>query len=116
METVWRQGRQTVAEVVQRLNKRRDKALDYRTVLTVMSRLRGKGLLQHEEVGNTYHFSPTCSREEFASRQGAAMVSELVRQYGQPAIAGIVDGLTASPEALARLTALLEQTRAQDEP
>jgi predicted transcriptional regulator len=73
-----------------------------------MSRLTKKKLLRHRRKGNTYHFSATCSAAEFGARQGAGTVAQLLENYGDAALAGILSQLAATPEAVSRLTALLE--------
>ncbi|HYA44413.1 MAG TPA: BlaI/MecI/CopY family transcriptional regulator, partial [Acidimicrobiales bacterium] len=85
---VWREGLRTVAKVTERVNTGRTQPLDYRTILTVMSRLTKKKLLRRRRRGNTYYFSVTCTEEEFAARQGAAAVAEVVGRFGEPALAG----------------------------
>jgi BlaI family penicillinase repressor len=105
MRIVWREGLRTVGEVTSRVNERRQKPLDYRTILTVMSRLTKKKMLRHRRKGNTYHFSPTMTEEEFAAKQGAATVAELVERWGEPAIAGVLEQLATMPEAMTRLKA-----------
>ena len=106
MRTVWRHGLKTVAEVTAKVNEGRPRPLDYRTILTVMSNLTKKKLLRHRRRGNTYHFTPTCTEDEFAYRQGAASVAGLVGRWGTPALEGIVDQLGVPPEVVARLEAL----------
>jgi predicted transcriptional regulator len=106
MRVVWRENLRTVAEVTERVNAARPQPLDYRTILTVMSRLTKKRLLRHRRRGNTYYFSATCAEEEFAARQGAAAVAEVVDRYGEAALAGILGQLAATPEALVRLRVL----------
>jgi predicted transcriptional regulator len=103
MRIVWRDGLRTVGEVTERINERRAKALDYRTILTVMSRLTKKKMLRHRRKGNTYHFSATCTEEEFGARQGSAAVVDLVQKWGEPAITGMLDQLASTPEATAQL-------------
>ena len=79
MQVVWRERLRTVAEVTNRINATRVQPLDYRTVLTVMSRLAKKKLLRHRRQGNTYHFTVTLSEEEFGARQSASAVAEARR-------------------------------------
>jgi predicted transcriptional regulator len=114
MTLVWRRGLRTVAEVTEDINQTRSQPLDYRTILTVMSRLTKKKMLRHRRYGNAYHFTATSTEAEFAARQGAAAVTDLVQRYGEPAIAGILDQLVATPEAVARLTALMGDTHRQE--
>jgi predicted transcriptional regulator len=113
MKVVWRQGARTVAEVTETINKNRPQPLDYRTILTVMSRLNRKKMLRHRRQGNTYYFNATCTEGEFGASQGAAAVAALVERYGEPAVHGIIDQLAATPEAIARLTALLGSDNGQ---
>ena len=108
MRIVWREGLKTVAQVTLRVNESRQKPLDYNTILTVMSNLTKKKLLRRRRRGNAYHFSVTCGEDDFAYRQGAATAAGLVERYGEPALAGFVDQVTASPELRARLEALIE--------
>ena len=103
---VWREKVKTVGEVTAKLNESRPKALDYRTVLSIMSNLTKKKLLRHRRHGNTYHFTPTCTEEEFAYRQGSSTAAALTERWGEAAVAGIVDQLAATPEVLVRLKAL----------
>lgn len=107
MRLVWREKLKTVGEVTTRLNEGRPKPLDYRTVLSTMSNLTKKKLLRHRRHGNTYHFTPTCTEEEFAYRQGSALAAGLTEAWGEAAAAGIADQLAATPEVLARLKALM---------
>jgi predicted transcriptional regulator len=109
MRLVWRENLRTVAEVTERVNVGRAQPLDYRTILTVMSRLTKKRLLRHRRRGNTYYFSATCSEEEFAARQGAAAVIDVLNRFGEKALPGILGQLAATPDVLARLRSLAEE-------
>ena len=84
-----------------KVNEGRPRPLDYRTILTVMSNLTKKKLLRHRRRGNTYHFTATCTEDEFAYSQGAASVAGLVGRWGSPAVEGIVDS-SARPRRSSR--------------
>lgn len=107
MRLVWREGLKTVAEVTGKVNEQRPKALNYNTVLTVMSHLTKKKLLRRRRRGNTYHFAVTCAEEAFAYRQGAATAALLFERYGEAAIAGFLDQLATTPGLLARVEELI---------
>ena len=107
MRLVWREGLKTVAQVTGRVNEERQKPLDYNTILTVMSNLTKKKLLRRRRRGNAYHFSVTWGEDEFAYRQGAATAVGLLQRYGEPALAGFIDALAATPELQATLQARL---------
>ena len=68
MEYIWDQSDAvTVRDVLDRVGKKRN--LAYTTVMTVMDRLEGKGLLRRKMTGNAYRYRPTMSRTEYT--QGA---------------------------------------------
>lgn len=89
MEDVWANGPSPVREVLRRLQQDHD--LAYTTVLTVMTRLAGKGFLRHEKTGRAYHYSATMSRESFLREVSRRMVSSLVTDFGDLALAHFVE-------------------------
>src|SRR5688572_8069575 len=64
MEAVWARGDATVRDVHATLARRRDIA--YTTVMTTMSRLAAKGLLERDSSGLAHRYRPAVSREEYA--------------------------------------------------
>src|SRR6516162_3958661 len=76
MAVLWRAGRPLpVREVAAELNAGRDAALAYTTVMTVMSRLAGKGILARSRSGRRFVYAP-------AAADGAAVMRT---RLGQPA-------------------------------
>lgn len=63
MRVLWKEpNAATVREVFEKVAKDRD--LAYTTVMTVMDRLHGKGLLRREPRGRAYAYSPAISEAE----------------------------------------------------
>ena len=91
-----------VREVLDRLNDGRRPPLAYTTVMTVMSRLADKGILDRERDGRGYRY-----RAVVADAAGVA-VREVVRDFGEAAMAQFVDEARADPKLLRRLRKLLE--------
>lgn len=104
MDVVWAaEGRVTVRQALERINDGRDPVLAYTTVMTVMSRLVEKGALSRRPEGRGYVY-------EAVARDPAAMaVRNVMRQFGDEAVAHFVDELKADPAALRRLERLLEE-------
>lgn len=104
MDVVWAaEGRVTVRQALERINDGRDPVLAYTTVMTVMSRLVEKGALSRRPQGRGYVY-------EAVARDPAAMaVRNVMRQFGDEAVAHFVDELKADPAALRRLERLLEE-------
>lgn len=86
MEEVWRQGKATVRDVLQVLNKG-SKRRAYTTVMTIMARLDQKGLLTRERRGKTDLYSPVMTREAYLDARAEAQVRALVEEFGDLALA-----------------------------
>jgi predicted transcriptional regulator len=87
MDEAWRRGQCTVRDVLDALNARSDVQRAYTTVMTVMHRLVGKGLLRRERLGRHDVFVPAISRDEYAHARAGAEVDALISAYGDVALA-----------------------------
>ncbi len=103
MERLWKRGRATVRDVVEDLGRTR--ALAYTTVMTIMTRLHAKGLLERARDGKTYVYQPACTREEHRERLSRDLVRGLVDEFGELALAHFaaeLDGVDAAHRAALR--------------
>lgn len=103
MERLWRRGSATVRDVVDDLGRTR--ALAYTTVMTIMSRLHSKGLLERARDGKTYVYRPAFTREEHRERLSRELVRGLVDEFGELALAHFaaeLDGVDAAHRAALR--------------
>lgn len=105
MDLLWVDGQSvTVREVLAKLNANRQPAIAYTTVMTVMTHLNEKGLLERQLVGQTYRYQIALSREEFLRHASKQIVEELVSDFGDAAIASFLETMEqVDPERLARL-------------
>lgn len=83
----------------------RSQPLAYTTVMTVMSRLAGKGILARRREGRGYVYEATVH-----DAAGIA-VRSVMRDFGDAAMAHFVDEARGDPEALRRLFRLLDESR-----
>lgn len=95
----------TVRAVLERLNADRPAPLAYTTVMTVMARLADKDILRRTLNGKGYVY------EAAVPDAAAIAVRNLVRDFGDAAIAGFVDEARSDPKLRARLKRLLEDKR-----
>lgn len=91
MERLWKRGTATVREVVDDLGRTR--ALAYTTVMTIMTRLHEKGLLERARDGKTYVYRPAFSRQEHRDRLSRQLVRGLVDEFGELALAHFAEEL-----------------------
>ena len=87
MEEMWGRGEATVRHVQQALNARADKERAYTTLLTVMTRLDGKGLLVRRRAGRLDVYAPALTRDEYLRARAEAEVAALVEDFGDLALA-----------------------------
>ena len=111
MGVLWDRGQSTVAEVHAPLKQRRGVA--YTTVLTIMTRLKEKGLAERTLVGNSHVYSPTMTREEFTGKVVEGVVDGLLETFSQPALAHFVRRLTEKEEVLLKEIERLLEERAR---
>ena len=103
MQVGWSAGGPvSVRNVLDALNDRRAKPLAYTTVMTVMNRLVAKHFLARRGEPRKYSYAPT------ADGPAAAATRDVIRTYGDAAIAQFVSEARADPRLLRRLHALLE--------
>jgi predicted transcriptional regulator len=104
MGVVWRAGRPVaVREVVDDLNESRSEPLAYTTVMTVMSRLAEKDALSRRKSGRSYVY------EANAPDAAGIAVKDVLRAYGDVAVAHFVDEARADPSLRRRLQRLLDE-------
>lgn len=94
METMWRLERGTVADVRAEINGAAEPERAYTTIMTVLRRLAGKGLLSRERTGKSDTYTPTMSREAYQAARAAAQTAELVTQFGDVALASFARELS----------------------
>lgn len=114
MEVIWARGRATVHDVHARLAA--DRELAYTTVMTVMSRLADKGLLEKWKDGAAYVYRPAASKEEFTRRTVGTVLSELLDDFTAPVMSQFVDLVGEQDEAVieALAKAIEEKRRRAD--
>ena len=76
----------------------------YTTVMTIVTRLCDKGLLERRREGRGFVYRPALSREQVAARALREVLADA--DDPQAVLAHFVKDLEASPELLARLQAL----------
>ena len=86
MEHVWARESSTVREILEELNSG-PKQRAYTTVMTIMNRLEQKGLLERTRKGKTDVYTATLARDDYANARVESEVGELVKEYGDVALA-----------------------------
>lgn len=93
----------TVRAVLEQLNRGRGVPLAYTTVMTVLSRLADKEILRRRRAGRGYAYEPAVSDE------AEIAVREVVRDFGDAAVAHFVEEARGDPRLRRRLQRLLDE-------
>jgi predicted transcriptional regulator len=104
MAVLWRSdGPLPVREVAAALNKGRPEPLAYTTVMTVMSRLAGKGLLSRSGAGRRFVYAPAVADTAEIAVRG------VLAEFGDAALARFVERAELDPALRERLRRLMEE-------
>lgn len=112
MERVWRMSEAKVRDIHEAIAKDRDIA--YTTVMTVMSRLSDKGILNKERDGKHFIYTPAITKEEFNRALASSFLTGIKDDLGANALAFFVDSLAESEETLLELEKLIQEKRNQE--
>ena len=100
MDVVWRRGSASVREVADALGG--DAQLAYTTVMTIMSRLAKKGVLDRKLSGRAYVYAPQLTREAYDTARARTQARGLIEQFGELAVAQFAEELQDVDPARAR--------------
>jgi predicted transcriptional regulator len=109
MELAWSRGDWIgVSDIIAGL---RDDRRAYTTVMTIVTRLCDKGLLERRRQGRLFVYRPALSKEDLAART----LRDVLAATDDPGavLARFVDDLEASPDLIARLRALADERGAE---
>ncbi len=77
MEALWSSGQLSTREAHEIVGKPRE--LAYTTILTILQRLHGKGLVERQQHGRTHRYTACFSREAFEGGEAQKLAESLVR-------------------------------------
>lgn len=84
MQIIWQDERSTVKKVHRKLSQQRDIA--YTTVMTTMSRLAEKGVLNRHREGLAYVYTPAITEDDFVTMVVQQVLDGLLDDYSETAI------------------------------
>lgn len=107
MQVIWHDKCSTVKKVHRALSQNRDIA--YTTVMTTMSRLADKGVLNRQRDGLAYIYNPSLSEEDFVTMVVHQVLDGLLTDYSDTAVDYMIDFLVRNnPNELKRLRKVID--------
>lgn len=112
MEAVWSAGDHVCVEDVRATLEQHGKDAAYTTVMTTMSRLHDKGLLDREQRGRAYYYWPALSRNELDQSLSRRVIDGLLSNFAEPAISYFIEAVSdEDPERLEALAEIIDEHR-----
>ncbi len=109
MQIVWREKFTTVKKVHQALQKMREIA--YTTVMTTMTRLAEKGVLNRKRDGLAYVYAPAVTKRDFETMMVRRVLDGLMDDYEEETITYLLDYLMENdPKRFEQITERLKPT------
>ena len=109
MQLVWREKFTTVKKVHKALQEERDIA--YTTVMTTMTRLAEKGVLNRRRDGLAYIYTPAITKRDFEAMMVRRVLDGLMDDYEEETITYILDYLSEhDPKRVEQFTKTLRPT------
>ena len=110
LDIYWRLESATVREALDDLNGRRKQKLAYTTVLTLVSRLWQRGLLEREPEGRGFRYRAVRSRDQLLAELSDELIDRLLDDFGEVAVARLGERLERlDPDRLRRLESVREE-------
>lgn len=108
MEVLWREGRATVAEVVEGLAP---PPLTYSTVLTTLRTLEQKGHITHEEEGRAFVYRPLIERADAAKSALRYLLGRFFGDSPGALAVTLLDDAQLGDDDVARIRRILAKQR-----
>jgi predicted transcriptional regulator len=117
MEAIWDAAEPVAVEDVRAKLEAQGKESAYTTIMTTMSRLFDKGLLQREQRGRAYYYWPTLSRSELDRSVTRRVIDGLLASFTEPAISYFVEAVRdGHPEQFDQLAQIIDEHRRREGP
>lgn len=114
MEAIWDAGEPVSVEDVRARLEEHGKDAAYTTIMTTMSRLHDKDLLQREQRGRAYYYWPALSRSELSDNVTRRVIDGLLSSFAEPAISYFVEAVgDEDPDRLDMLAEVIEEHRSR---
>ena len=111
MQVVWQRGEATVRDVYEAL--RANRPLAYTTIMTVLSTLAKKGIVEYSQEGRAYVYRPQISKKEAAQRSVAKILQKFFDGSPRALVAHLIDADAISPDEFESLRQLLNKEKSE---
>lgn len=112
MQVVWQQQKVTVQDVYEILSKER--SIAYNTVMTVMTRLAQKGILNRQKDGRAFLYFPSTTKAEVAKGMLQYIIDKIFGGARAPVFSHLIEDTKLSEEELKYLEELVREKKREE--
>ena len=107
LQILWRNGSATARSVLNEYNSATERPLKYTTVMTLLTRMVEKGVLEADRERQPFFFSPSISHERMVGQRVRDFVDLFFEGRSVELAVCLVEGGDLSPESIERLEQIL---------
>lgn len=107
MTVLWQHGPLFVREI---LDYYQEPKPHFNTVSTVVRTLEAKGWIEHEQIGNSYRYSPTVDVKEYRDKSVSGFINRFFGKSYISLVSALVKDEKISPEELRELLDIIENS------
>ncbi|UUZ97249.1 BlaI/MecI/CopY family transcriptional regulator [Paenibacillus sp. P25] len=78
-------------------------------MMTIMSRLAEKGVLERVKAGRQHKYIPVVTAKEYVEQMSSQAIQNVLADFGDTAIAQFVGKISANPRKMEQLKSLIER-------
>ena len=112
LNILWRSGKATAGEVLEAYNADAGKPLAYTTVITLLTRMSEKGVLQVDKGRQPFHFTPAVTREQLLRQRVQDFVGTFFGGRKVELAVRLVEDEPLTDESIRQLEAALSKHKA----
>jgi len=89
MQAIWEKKCSSVRSVLEEISK--EKKVAYTTIMTVMTRLVDKSILERTKEGKSYCYQPKETKQNFVSELVHQTMNNFINKFGEEAVVAFMD-------------------------
>lgn len=111
MDVIWKYAPVSTNEITDRLAKTKD--WSPKTIHTMLSRLKKKGVIAHEKESRVFVYTPCVKKEAYLAAESRTLADRFFDGAMKQMVVSFLDQKDLTPEDLAELQSILDKKRRQ---
>lgn len=110
LKIIWERGPLSGRDLVELINAPLRKKYAYNTVLTIIEKMRQKGIILRRKIGKSYFFWPRVTKDNLLRNRVHEFLQGLVKEFSEPVMSHFLDSKDRiEPEKVEELVSFLKE-------